>query len=73
MLHQHQSPAAGTKGLDANKLTFFFAVGIQYDMNRVTRDVLYLLYDVRVPILCTRFNREVLARSPWERGRSRVK
>ena len=52
MLHQHQSPAAGTKGLDANELTLFFAVGIQYDMDRITRDVLYLLYDIRVPILC---------------------
>ena len=52
MLNQHQSPAAGTKGLDANKLTLFFAVRIQYDMDRIVRGVLYLLYDVGVPILC---------------------
>ena len=56
MLNQHQSPAAGTKGLDANKLTFLFAVPVQYDVDRITRDVLYLLYKIRIPILSGDFN-----------------
>ena len=56
MLYQHQSPAAGTKGFDANKLALFFAVRIQYDVDRITRDVLYLLYNIRVPILFRDFN-----------------
>ena len=61
MLDQHQSPAAGTKGLDANELTLFFAVRVQYGMDGITRDVLYLLYYVRVPVLRTDINAEVLA------------
>ena len=44
MLDQHQSSAAGTKGLDANKLTLLFTIRVQYDMDRITGDVLYLLY-----------------------------
>jgi hypothetical protein len=31
-------------------------------MDRITRDVLYLLYDVGVPVLGTEFNRKGLAR-----------
>lgn len=59
MLHEHQSPAAGTKGFDTDKLALFFAVRIQYDMDRITRDVLYLLYYIWVPILCKDFNGKV--------------
>ena len=55
MLHQHQSPAAGAKGLDANELALLFTIRVQHDVDRITRDVLYLLYDVRVPVL--RINR----------------
>jgi hypothetical protein len=51
VLDQHQSSAAGTKGLDANQLALLFAVRIQYDVDRITRDVLDLPDDVRVPIL----------------------
>jgi len=51
MLDQHQPSAAGTKGLDTNELALLFTVSVQYDMDRITGDVLYLLYEIRIPIL----------------------
>ena len=61
MLDQHQSSAAGTKGLDANKLALLFTVRVQYDMDRITGDVLYLLYEIRIPILFRVSNAEISA------------
>jgi len=69
MLDQHQSPAAGTKGLDANKLTLLFTVRVQYDMDRITGDVLYLLYEIRIPILFRVSNANISASRPSEIGR----
>jgi hypothetical protein len=74
MLYQHQSSAAGTKGFDANKLTLFFAIRIQYNMDRITRDVLYLLHDIRVPILFIDLNRcFFFSTQTLEGGRNREK
>lgn len=74
MLYEHQSPAAGTKSLDANELALFFTVRIQYDMDRIARDVLYLLDDVGVSILCRVFNRKFSAPRPKsDIGRRRMR
>lgn len=71
MLHQHQSPAAGTKGLDANKLALFFTVRVQYDMDRITSDVLYLLHEVGVPILSGVFNSKISVSRRSRRNREK--
>ena len=61
MLDEHQSPTAGTKGLDANKLALLFTVRVQYDVDRITGDILYLLYEIRIPILFRVSNAEISA------------
>lgn len=58
MLYQHQSSAPRAKSLDADKLTLFFAIRVQSEMDRIARDVLYLLHDIGVPVLCEGPNKE---------------
>jgi len=64
MLNQHQSPAAGAKSLDANELALLFAIRVQYYVDRITGDVLYLLYQIRIPILYRVSNANISASGP---------